>query len=82
MADMCTPIIYAHPEVIRIHKKASGAEEFNYTTINTAAEAIHKKVNLINVWKDYKGTVEFGKPDKEAGVFAFKSLEAAVNDLK
>jgi 4-hydroxythreonine-4-phosphate dehydrogenase len=81
MADMCTPIIYAHPEVIRIHKKASGAEEFNYTTINTAAEAIHKKVNLINVWKDYKGTVEFGKPDKEAGVFAFKSLEAAVNEL-
>jgi 4-hydroxythreonine-4-phosphate dehydrogenase len=23
MADMCTPIIYAHPEVIRIHKSLS-----------------------------------------------------------
>ncbi len=81
MADMCTPIIYAHPEVMKAHKKASGVEEFQSTTVNTSAEAIHKKVNVVNVWKDFKGEVQFGKADKEAGLFAFKSLEAAVNDL-
>ena len=81
MLDSITPVIYAHPEVIKIHRKFSHIDEFQYNTINTADEAIHKKVNLINIWKDFKGQIELGKPDKEAGMFAFKSLEAAVNDL-
>jgi 4-hydroxythreonine-4-phosphate dehydrogenase len=81
MLDTIVPIIYAHPEVVKAHRKITGVEEFQYNTINTASEALHKRVNLINVWKDYKGNVEFGKPDKDAGLFAFKSLEAAVNDL-
>jgi len=81
MAESITPIIYAHPEVIKAHRKVVGSDEFQYNTINSASEAIAKKVNLVNVWKDYKGAVEFGKPDKDAGLFAFKSLEAAINDL-
>ncbi|MFN0033317.1 MAG: 4-hydroxythreonine-4-phosphate dehydrogenase PdxA [Flavobacteriales bacterium] len=81
VAEMCTPIIYAHPEVMKAHKKASGVEEFQYNSVNSAADAIPKKVNLVNAWRDYKGTVQFGKAEKEAGTFAYKSLEAAVNDL-
>lgn len=81
MTDSITPVIYAHPELVKAHKKISGVEEFPYNSIHSAEEALAKKVNLINVWKDYKGTVQFGKADKEAGMFAFKSLEAAVNDL-
>ena len=57
MTDSITPVIYAHPEVVKIHKKISGVEEFQYNSINSAEEALAKKVNLINVWKDYKGTV-------------------------
>ncbi|MFN5296085.1 MAG: PdxA family protein, partial [Flavobacteriales bacterium] len=81
MSESITPIIYAHPEVIKAHRKVVNVEDFQYNTIATAGEAIAKKVNLINVWKDFKGVVEFGKPTKEAGMFAFKSLEAAVADL-
>jgi 4-hydroxythreonine-4-phosphate dehydrogenase len=81
MTDHLTPIIYAHPEVIKAHKKANNLEEFQYTSIHSAEEALPKKVNLINVWKDYKGTVTLGKPDKEAGAFALRSLEAAVGDI-
>ena len=81
MAESFTPIIYSNPELVKIHKRASSAEEFNYNTINSASEAIHKKINLVNIWKDYKPNVEWGKPTAEAGAFAFKSLEAAVNDI-
>lgn len=81
MLDSITPVIYAHPEVIKAYRKAFNSEDFQYNTINTASEAVHKKVNLVNIWKDFKGTIEPGKPDKEAGMFAFKSLEAAVDDL-
>jgi len=81
MAESFTPIIYSNPELIKIHKRSCSAEEFNYNTINSASEAIHKKINLVNIWKDYKPNVEWGKPTTEAGAFAFKSLEAAVNDI-
>lgn len=81
MTEHFTPIIYAHPEVVKVHKKACNLEEFQFTSVQSAEEALAKKVNLINVWKDHKVNVQFGKPDKEAGEFAFKSLEAAVRDL-
>ncbi len=81
MIEHVTPVIYAHPEIVKQHKKINNIEEFQYNSINSAAEALPKKVNLINIWKDFKGTIELGKPSKEAGEFAFKSLEAAVNDI-
>jgi 4-hydroxythreonine-4-phosphate dehydrogenase len=81
MAESCTPVIYAHPEAIKAHRKIAGTEEFNYNTVASADQAIARKVNLVNIWPDFKETIEFGKPSKDAGLFAFKSLEAAVNDL-
>jgi 4-hydroxythreonine-4-phosphate dehydrogenase len=81
MLDNITPVIYSHPEVIKVYRKAIHTDEFQYNTVNSATEAVHKKVNLVNAWKDYKGPVQPGKPDKEAGMFAFKCLEMAVSDL-
>ena len=81
LLDHITPIIYANPEVIKAHKKAIGGEEFNYNTVKSASDALPKKVNLVNVWKEYGAQLQMGKADKEAGEFAFKSLEAAVADL-
>ncbi len=81
MAENITPIIYAHPEAIKAHRKIAGTDEFQYNSVPGADQAIAKKVNLVNIWPDFKGAIEFGKPDKDAGAFAFKSLEAAVNDL-
>lgn len=81
MLETLTPVIYAHPEVLKLHKKFCAVEDFQFNLINSASEALHKRVNLVNVWKDYKVNIQLGKPDKEAGLFAFKSLEAAVADL-
>lgn len=76
-----TPVIYAHPEVVKQHKRLCNIDEFQYTSIQEATEAHPKKANLINVWKDFKGTFELGKASKEAGEFAFRSLEMATADL-
>lgn len=81
MAEQITPILYAHPEAIKTHKKLNHIEEFQYTSIQQASEAHIKKVNLVNVWKDFKGNFELGKPSKEAGEMAFKSLEMATADI-
>lgn len=81
MAEHITPILYAHPEAIKTHKRLNQIEEFQYTSIHQASEALPKKVNLINVWKEFKGTLELGKPSKEAGEMAFRSLEMATADI-
>jgi 4-hydroxythreonine-4-phosphate dehydrogenase len=81
LLDNIIPVIYANPEVIKAHKKAIGGEEFSYNTIKSASEALPKKINLVNVWKEFDAPIQFGKADKEAGAFAFKSIEAAVADL-
>ncbi|MDZ4822392.1 MAG: 4-hydroxythreonine-4-phosphate dehydrogenase PdxA [Flavobacteriales bacterium] len=81
MTENITAIIYASPEVIKAHKKTFQGEEFHCNTVNSAAEAFPKKVNLVVVGKDIKLNIEFGKPSREAGEFAFKSLEAAVADI-
>lgn len=76
-----TPIVYGHPEVFKAYRKQLGTEEFSYTSIQKAEDALHRKLNLLNIWKDYKANIQPGKASKEAGEFAFKSLEAAVADL-
>jgi 4-hydroxythreonine-4-phosphate dehydrogenase len=81
LLDHITTVIYANPEVIKAHKKAIGGEDFPYNTVKSAADALPKKVNLVNVWKEFGAQLQLGKADKEAGQFAFKSLEAAVADL-
>jgi len=81
MTEHITPIIYAHPEAIKLHKRLNNIEEFTFNSIQNAGEAFPRKVNLLNVWKDFNGTLELGKATKEAGALAFKSLEAATNDL-
>lgn len=81
MLEQITPVIYAHPELVKLNKKANHIEEFHFNSVGSAAEIIHKKNNLVSIQKDFNINVEFGKPDKAAGAFAFRSIEAAVNDL-
>ncbi len=81
MLDSVTPVIYAHPELVKLNKKANQLEEFQYTSIQKADEIVHKKVNLVSIVKEYKLNADFGKADKEAGLFSFRSIEMAVNDL-
>ncbi|MFN9799246.1 MAG: 4-hydroxythreonine-4-phosphate dehydrogenase PdxA [Bacteroidota bacterium] len=81
MLEQITPVIYAHPDLVKANKKANKIEEFTFNTVPSAAELIHRKVNLVPVVKDFQLAVEFGKPDKAAGEFAFRSIEMAATDL-
>jgi 4-hydroxy-L-threonine phosphate dehydrogenase PdxA len=45
LLDSITPVIYANPEVIKAHKKAIGGEDFNYSTVKSAGEALPKSIS-------------------------------------
>jgi len=80
MLDFCTPIIFASSKTISYHKKSLqiNTQIHGITNIN---QLIEHKVNLLNIWKE-EINIELGKPTKEAGEYAFKSLKEAVNALK
>ena len=79
--DLCIPVLYGSSKIISYHRNACNIPGFQ---INHAKSAEHVKDNMPNlvecINQDIK--IELGHPDKQAGLAAFMSLEAAVQDLK
>lgn len=80
MNDFVVPVIYGNTDLLRFHRKQLEMGDVRLNTTPSAEEAHPKKINVINVWED-KWTPKLGEPDKEAGAYALKSIEAAVSDL-
>jgi len=80
MLELCTPIIYGSPKVAAYHRKALDLQT-NFTIINSAAEAPHNKLSVVNCTDD-EIKVEFTKPTSEAGKAAFEALEKAAEEYK
>jgi len=78
--DFCTPIIYASIKTMAFLKKHFKSS-INFNSIQTAGQALHGKVNVVNVWKE-NVNIEFGKEDMKIGEYAIQSLKAATKDLK
>ncbi|MDT3402924.1 4-hydroxythreonine-4-phosphate dehydrogenase PdxA [Mucilaginibacter terrae] len=78
--DYCTPIVYGHTKVASFHRRTVQVHDLNFNVIDSAANAHHKKANLINCWEeDVK--IELGSVTEAGGKYAFKSLQRATDDL-
>jgi 4-hydroxythreonine-4-phosphate dehydrogenase len=80
MLEFCTPVIFASVKSLSFVKKEFGLE-LNLHGIDSLDDLIHKKINVLNVWKE-PVEVQFGKEDPSIGAYAIKSLTAAVEALK
>ncbi len=80
MLELCTPVIFASVKVISHLKKAYNLE-LNLHGIDKIEDAISKKINVLNVWKE-PVDIDFGKEDIKMGEYAIKSLTVAVTALK
>ena len=78
--DFCTPIVYGSPKVMTYHRKALDMET-SFTIVNSAAEAINGKLNVVNCCDD-EIKVEFGKPSKESGKAAYDAFKRAMGEDK
>lgn len=80
MLEFCTPVIFASVKLMSYYKKHFGMQ-MNLHGINNIGQVAHKKINVLNVWKDGVN-VHFGEERPEAGSFAIKSFKAATTALK
>lgn len=81
MHQICTPVIYAGNKLVSLQRKALNMNEFQYQTVRSCNEVILRKTNVVNCWEE-EVPVEFGKPTEQSGTYAFRSLDAAMKDLK
>lgn len=81
VAELCTPVIYGSAKIAAYHRKAMDLQPVNMNIIAQAEEAGMNRVNIINCVDD-ETKVELSQSTDVAGHAAFKSLEAAVTDLK
>lgn len=79
MLDFCTPVIFASVKTLSFFKKHFKLS-LNFQGVESAAQAIEGKINVVNLWKE-NIEINFGKEDPDSGKYAFKSLEAATNAL-
>lgn len=80
MLEFCTPIVFASVKCFSFLKKHFNSQ-IHFHGINKPKEAIHGKVNVVNVWKE-SVDIDFGKESKKSGEYSIKSLEAATIALK
>lgn len=76
----CTPVIYGSTKILSYHKKLIDNPDFQYQSCKSAKDAVDKKVNVVNLWEE-EIKFEIGQATKTGGEYAFKSLEAATQDL-
>ncbi|WP_203295165.1 4-hydroxythreonine-4-phosphate dehydrogenase PdxA [Luteirhabdus pelagi] len=80
MLDFCTPIIFASVKLMSHYKKVLNLN-VSLHGIDSLDKIAHKKVNVINSWKD-QVEVSLGKEDPSLGKYAIQSFKEAVEALK
>jgi len=78
--EFCTPVIFASSKAISFLKNHFKTE-ISFNAIHKAEQAIHGKINVVNLWKE-NIDINFGVEDPKIGGYAIKSLIAATQELK
>lgn len=80
MLEFCTPVIFASHKLMTYFKREYDLR-CNLNGIDTLDALAHKKINILNVWKE-QVDINFGKENSNIGSYAIKSLKSAVSELK
>ena len=80
MLEFCTPVIFASVKLMSFFKKTYKLD-VNLHGIDSLSKVIHKKINVLNVWKEAV-EINFGQEDNEIGSYAVSSLKSATAALK
>jgi len=78
--NYCTPIVYGNSKVASFHRRTVNEHDLNFNVIENAADAHHRKANIINCWEE-EVKIDLGESNETGGKYAFISLERATNDL-
>ena len=76
-----TPVVYCSSKVLSFYRKKLKLEQFNYHQARDFDSIHHKKVNVMSFSND-NIEIKCGEITREAGEYAFQSLEKACEDME
>ncbi len=79
--DLCTPIIFGSNKTINFYRKGLPDINFSYSPVKELERLNVKQVNIYNCWEE-EVAITPGQLNETGGIYAYKSLQAAVNALK
>src|SRR5277367_2064674 len=79
--ELCTPVIFASNKVINFYRKSIPEINFNYQSTREFNRISPKQINIFNCWEE-EVAITPGQLTEAGGVYAIKSLMAAVDALK
>ncbi len=81
MLDVCTPIIFGSNKTINFYRKAMSDIPFSYTPLKDLARPNPRQINIFNCWEE-EVAITPGQMNATGGMYAYKSLQSAVDALK
>lgn len=78
--NFCTPVVYGSSKVVSYHKNIVDID-FQFQSTRSAQQVTPDKINIVNCWQD-NVNITLGKPSEISGMYAFRALEMAVQELK
>ncbi len=81
MLDVCTPIIFGSNKTINFYRKAMSDIPFSYTPLKDLARPNPRQINIFNCWEE-DVAITPGQMNATGGMYAYKSLQSAVDALK
>jgi len=79
--ELCTPVIFASNKVINFYRKTLPEFNFNWQNIKDLSRLNAKQMNIYNCWEE-DVNITPGQLTESGGMYAIKSLQAAVHALK
>lgn len=80
MLDVCTPVVYVNPEVLKFHSEQLELELPNLWTVKGDGKVDPQRINVVPCW-DESLEVQFGQQTPSGGKAAFLSLQKAAQAL-
>ncbi|HEU5145447.1 MAG TPA: 4-hydroxythreonine-4-phosphate dehydrogenase PdxA [Chryseosolibacter sp.] len=79
--SMVTPVIYGSAKALSYYKKLLALEEFNFALVKGKGQFVSRSINVVNCWEEVV-EINPGKPTRETGNAALRSLKCACDELK
>jgi len=81
VTSICSPIIYGSSKTVTFHKNLLKLDDFKFHHQSSAKNVKDDVVTVVNVWEE-DVNIKLGALDVAGGEYAFKSLDAALVDVK
>ncbi|MBT7038859.1 MAG: 4-hydroxythreonine-4-phosphate dehydrogenase PdxA [Bacteroidetes bacterium] len=81
--EYCTPLVFGCKNLVNYYLKVLNIRDLNYEIVRDPKQLNSRKLNILCDWNvDSEIKIEIGKPTESSGLYAYNTLNSAMQALK